>query len=484
MSMSPEIFSWAPALPEIFLLGMTCLILLVDLFVRQKASLLTYSLTQLTLVVTGLMVLWLFDLPETIIFSHSFIWDPIAGMLKLFILIAGLFAFVYARSYIRERNIPQGEYYVLGLFSLLGMLVLVSSYNFLTVFLGLELTSLPLYAMVAIQRDSAEATEAAMKYFIMGALASAMLLYGMSMIYGATHSLELAQISSAIAATATQNQLILIFGLVFILAGLAFKLGAAPFHMWVPDVYQGAPTSVTLFVSSAPKIAAFGMAIRLLVDGVPDLVGQWQEVLMVMAIASIAVGNIVAIVQSNLKRMLAYSAIAQIGYMSLGILAATPVGYAAAMFYMISYALMSMGGFAILLLLSKKGIEIEQISDLRGLNARSPWLAFMMMLVMFSMAGIPPLVGFFAKLGVLQALILVHKVWLATLALLFAIIGAYYYISVVKVMYFEEPKELAPIVAAPDMRLAISINGLILLALGMFPSELIQMCRTAFSLLV
>jgi NADH-quinone oxidoreductase subunit N len=469
-----------PATPEIFLVSMTCVVLLVELFVRQKNHAVTYFLAQLAIVVTLLLTLRLYAEPRALLFNGSFIWDPIAGVLKMVILAASFFIFIYARDYIRERRIPQGEYYVLSLFSILGMLVLVSAYSFITLYLGLELTSLPLYALVALRRDMTISTEAAMKYFVMGAIASGMLLYGFSMLYGATHSLDINIVVSIISTIPLQQQLILIFGLVFVLAGILFKFGAAPFHMWVPDVYQGAPTSVTLFVGTVPKLAALGMAIRLLIDALPNLVGQWHEVLILTAVLSIAAGNLVAIVQSNIKRMLAYSAIAHIGYMTLGLLAATPNGYAAAMFYMIAYTLMSLGAFAVLVLMSKAGIEVEQIKDLRGLNTRSPWLAFMMLLIMFSMAGVPPSVGFFAKLGVLEALIAAHIVWLATLALVFAIIGAYYYLNVVKVMYFEEPEDVAPVNIPGDVRLAITINGLLVLGLGLFPSGLINVCRAAF----
>lgn len=480
-----ETFNFLPALPEIFLLGMIGVVLLADLFLPQQKRCLTYLLTQLALVGTACWVLYLpylYGHPTAIIFDNSFIWDPIAGLFKLFILVVSIFAFIYAHDYIKTRSMPEGEYYLLGLLSILGMLVLVSAYSLLTLFLGLELLSLPLYALVALQRNSGLSSEAGMKYFAMGALASAMLLYGMSMLYGAAHSLDVSAIMNAAQHAAAGERLLFIFGLVFVVAGIAFKLGAAPFHMWIPDVYQGAPTSVTLFVGGAPKIAALGMAIRVLVNAMPALALQWQQVFIVIAVLSIGLGNIVAIAQSNLKRMLAYSAIAHIGYMSLGLLAATPDGYAAALFYIGIYAMTSLGAFAILILLSKAGFEAEKISDLRGLNARSPWLAFMMLLVMFSMAGIPPTVGFFAKLGVLEALIHVHMVWLATLALVFAIIGAYYYLNVVKVMYFEEPETIVPIQGALDVRIAVSINGLGLLLLGLFPSMLIEWCRHAFAL--
>jgi NADH-quinone oxidoreductase subunit N len=476
-----KILSSFPALPEIFLLGMICITLLADLFISQKEKKLTYQLSQIALAGTAILIAPLFKIPTTLIFDGSFIADKISTLLQLVILVLSLFVFIYSRDYVRERNFAQSEYYILSLFSILGMLILVSSYSFLTLYLGLELTSLPLYALVALRRHDAQSAEAAMKYFVMGALASAMLLYGLSMLYGATHSLDIKPIASAITTTPLTQQLILIFGLVFVMAGIAFKLGAAPFHMWVPDVYQGAPTSVTLFVGTAPKIAALGMAIRLLIDAMPQLVVQWQKVFIVVAILSIGLGNLVAIVQSNIKRMLSYSAIAHIGYMSLGFAAGTAAGYASAMFYMIAYGIMSAGAFGMLTLLSKAGIEVEHIADLRGLNARNPWLAFMMLLVMFSMAGIPPMVGFFAKLGVLEALISAHQVWLATLALLFAIIGAYYYLNVVKVMYFEEPLDNYPVVNRMGVTAAITVNGLLILFLGMFPSVLINICRTAFN---
>lgn len=470
------------ALPEIFLLAAACVVMLVDLFVPQQEGTLTYILAQVSLALTAGLVIWFYPHQTTISFYNQFISDPISGLLKIFILATSFFSFVYARDYIKLFSIPRGEYYILGLFSVVGMMVLVSSYNFLTLYLGLELMSLPLYAMVAIQRHSGNASEAAMKYFVMGSLASAMLLYGLSMLYGATQSLDIATVAHAVQNTPASQQLILVFGLVFVLAGIAFKLGAAPFHMWIPDVYQGAPTSVTLFVGSAPKIAALGMAFRLLIMAMPSLLLQWHEILIVIAVVSISLGNIVAIVQSNLKRMLGYSAIAHIGYMTLGLIAGTPNGYAAAMLYIIAYSIMTLGAFGILVLLSRAGFDAELIADLRGLNARNPWLAFMMLLVMFSMAGIPPTVGFFAKLGVLESVIAIHMVWLATFALVFAIVGAYYYLNVVKVMYFEEPVHKAPVKYSGELQLAISLNGLIVLYLGLFPSGLINMCRAAFAL--
>lgn len=471
-----------PATPEIFLLSMICIVVLADLFVRQTTRAVTYFLTQLALVGTMLLVAQFYLVPTSILFNGSFILDQPACLLKIAILIISVFIFIYGRRYVYQRNIPTGDYYILSLFAIFGMLILVSAYSFLTLYLGLELASLPLYALIALQRDGVGNGEAAMKYFVMGAIASAMLLYGLSMLYGTTHSLDITTVAAAITTIPLSQQLLLVFSLVFVIAGIAFKFGAAPFHMWVPDVYQGAPTSVTLFIGTVPKVAALGMAIRLLVDALPHLVIQWQEILILVAVLSIVIGNMVAIVQTNLKRMLSYSAIAHMGYMLLGLLTATKNGYAAAMFYMFSYSIMSLAAFGILVLMSKAGVEVEQISDLRGLNARNPWLAFMMLLVMFSMAGIPPMVGFFAKLGVLEALIRVHMVVLAAFALIFAIVGAYYYLNVVKVMYFEaaETTEMTPIPIRIDAYLAISVNGLVLLLLGLFPSGLINLCRMAF----
>jgi NADH-quinone oxidoreductase subunit N len=409
-----------------------------------------------------------------------YVADQIASLLKIFIYLTSFFAFLYAKQYIKERNINSGEYYVLGLFCVLGMSVLVSANSLLVIFLGVEILSLPLYAMVALERTSSICSEAAMKYYIMGAVATAMLLYGFSMLYGATNSIDVLTITQYITAPNFTNHLMIIFALVFVIAGLAFKLGAAPFHLWAPDVYQGAPTSVTLFIGSAPKIATLGMLIRLLVDAMPAIHVEWQQLLIIVALLSMAVGNIVAIVQTNIKRMLAYSSIAHMGYMSLGLLTATPDGYAAAMFYMIIYAIMSMAAFAVVVILSRAGFEAENIKDFRGLNSRNPWLALMMLLVMFSMAGIPPTVGFFAKLGVLEALVSAHYVWLAAIALVFAVIGAYYYLAIVKVMYFEEPVTHEPVVTKLDLRVAITVNSLAVLILGLFPTALINFCRAAF----
>lgn len=468
-----------PIIPEIFMICMICIVLLADLFVHQPQRLFTYFLTQLSLVGAAGFTILLYRMPTTIVFHGMFILDPVASILKIFIYLSAFFVFWYARTYLAVRNISIGETYLLGLLSILGMMVLVSSHNFLSLFLGVELSALPVYAMVALWRNSLDGSEAAMKYFIIGSLASGMLLYGLSMLYGATGSLDMDQVAIAVASTTTNNML-LMFGLVFVLAGIAFKFGAAPFHMWVPDVYTGAPSPMTLFISSVPKIAAYGMAVRLLIYALPSMHIQWQEILIIIAVLSMAWGNFAAIVQNNLKRMLAYSSVAHMGYMLLGLLTGTPDGYAAGLFYMLAYMIMALGGFAFIIILSKAGFEADNVQDLKGLNERNPWLAFMLLMLMFSMAGIPPSIGFFAKLGVLEALIGVHLIWLAALALVFAVIGAYYYIRVVKVMYFEEPDTHEPFVYSKDLGIAMSINGLAVLVLGVVPSSFISLCRAAF----
>jgi len=464
-----------PLLPEIFLLGMICLIIFVDLIFRSKQRAVIYYLSQFALIGCFFITGYLYHNPITIIFDNSFILDPLASLLKLFIYISSFFVFWFSRYYINDRKMPYTEYYLLSLFAILGMMILVSSHNFIVLFLSLELSVLPVYALVALWNDSPYGAEASMKYFVMGALASGMLLYGLSMLYGATGSLNMVAVSQS------PHDIVMVFALVFILCGIAFKFGAAPFHSWVPDVYTGAPTAITLFITSAPKIAALGLAFRLLVDTLPALQPQWQSLLIIISIASMALGNIAAIIQTNLKRMLAYSSIAHMGYMSLGLLAGNAQnGNAAALFYMFAYTLMAVGAFGLLVLLSRAGIEVENISDLRGLNSRNPWLAFMMLLIMFSMAGIPPTVGFFAKLWVLESVIQIHLVWLATLALVFAIIGAYYYINVVKVMYFEEPDVPEPFVYPDNLTLAMSIMGMLVLVLGIIPSGMIMLCRSVF----
>ncbi len=468
------------ALPEVALLGMICIVLLLELFVKQKQGFVTYIAAQVSLLITFFLVFCLHSAPAQVIFNHQFVWDPVAWLIKLTLLSLSFFAFIYIRDSIRGKAINPGEFYLLGLFSILGMLILTSANSLLSLYLGLELLSFPLYALVALNRGCGKSAEAAMKYFILGALASGLFLYGLSLLYGSSHSLIIPTISQALL-HGGQSPLILSIGLIFIVAGIAFKLGAAPFQLWVPDVYEGAPTSVTLFIGVAPKVAGFAIAIRLLIDALPSLHMIWQPLLAIIALLSFGLGNLVAIVQANLKRMLAYSAIAHIGYTLLGLVAGTALGYAMSLFYVFMYGLMALAAFGVLIIVSQAGYEIEAINDLRGLNARSPWLAFLMLLVMFSMAGVPPTVGFFAKMGILQALIEAHQLWLATLAIIFAIIGSYYYLNVVKVMYFEEPEFTLPsLEVAQDAYLALSINAILLLVLGLFPSQLIWLTKAAF----
>jgi len=391
MSMSFQVPDFTPALPEAFLLGMLCAILILDLFLSDRSRIVTYAIAQLTLL--GAMFLTLSSMSaETVLtFSGTYIRDGMADILKLAIYASTFVTFLYAKDYLRDRGIFKGEFYTLGLFGTLGMSILVSAHNFLTIYLGLELLSLSLYAMVVIQRDSSIASEAAMKYFVLGAIASGMLLYGMSIIYGITGTLDLAGMTANI--TVQTPGILLSFGLVFIIVGIAFKLGAVPFHMWVPDVYQGAPTAVTLFIGSAPKIAAFAMLMRLLVDGLYDLHPQWEGILIILAVLSMAIGNLLAIAQTNIKRMLAYSTISHVGFLILGVLTGTQSGFAASMFYTLAYVIMALAGFGIVMLLSRKGFEAENLDDYKGLNERSPWYAFLMLSVMFSMAGVPPFLG-------------------------------------------------------------------------------------------
>lgn len=469
------------AAPELALLIMAGLVLMVEVFASNRSRFLTYGLVQATLVIAFLLAIPQYRHHTQLLttFHGHYVVDKLAILLKLFIYVMSFAAFAYARDYIEERKIARGEYYILGLFCVMGMSVMASAYSLLTIYLGLELLSLPLYAMVACNKDSQQSSEAAMKYFVMGALASGLLLYGISILYGLTGSIDIPTIAQAIhqAPTATVSM-----ALVFIIAALIFKFGAVPFHMWVPDVYQGAPTSVTLFIASAPKIAAFGVTIRILVQALPELQPAWEHILIVIAVLSMFFGNLLAIAQTNIKRMLAYSSIAHIGYSLLGIISgpASRYGYSAALFYIATYVLVAAGAFGIIALLSRAGMEADQLEDYRGLNARNPWLAFMFLLLMFSMAGVPPTVGFFAKLGLLVSLVEAHLAWLAVAALVFALIGAYYYLRVVMLMYFEEPTEAnlnKPVKLSWDMSLAVTINGVAALALGVLPSNLIDLCR-------
>lgn len=482
--MTIDMPDFVPAIPEIFVLSMACIILVADLFISDERRVLTYLMALATLVVAALLTINLHDTQTVYTFSGTFVKDPMSDVLKLFIYLVSAVVFIYARGYLAERNLFKGEFYVLGLFGVLGMMIMVSAHNFLTIYLGLELLSLSLYAMVALQRDSVTASEAAMKYFVLGAIASGLLLYGMSLLYGVTGTLDIREFAGQLAAmdlSDNSKNIVLVLGMVMAIAGMAFKLGAVPFHMWIPDIYHGAPTAVTLYIGSAPKMAAFAMIMRLLVEGMGDLHTQWQDILIIMAILSMGVGNIIAIAQANIKRMLAYSTISHVGFIMLGILAGTNSGYSAAMFYAIVYAIMSAGGFGMVMLLSRAGFEADKLDDFKGLNERSPWNAFMMLIVMFSMAGVPPTLGFYAKLSVIQAVIGVDLVWLAVVAVIFSIIGAFYYLRIIKLMYFDKPEETAPITSTPDMRLILSLNSLSILALGIYPANLMAICAAAIS---
>jgi len=468
------------ALPEIAILCMAMFILLADLFLKKANRIAIYGLAQFALLVAAYLTFTTHTPSVTYAFTGMFVDDAMSDVLKLMIYLGTSLIFVYSRQYIQLRGMFRGEFYALVLFALVGMMIMVSGQNMLTLYVGLELLSLSLYALVALDRDNARATEAAMKYFVLGALASGMLLYGMSMIYGMTGSLNIAEINAALMGDA-KNHAVLILGLVFIVSGLAFKLGAVPFQMWVPDVYEGSPTAITMLISSVPKLAAFAFVIRFLVQGLQTLVVDWQQMLMIMAVLSIIVGNITAIAQTNLKRMLAYSTISHIGFMLYGMMSASMNGFVYAMFYVVSYVLMTLAGFGIILLLSRKGFEADQLNDLKGLNQRSPWHAFLMLIAMFSMAGVPPTLGFYAKFTVLQAAMQAGYLWLVVFAVLMAVIGAFYYLRVIKLMYFDEPVDHHPIEAPMDMRVVLSVNALALLMIGLMPQKLMELCIYAIT---
>ena len=489
--MGTTIMNWSAIYPELLLLTMACVIALVDLFVTDAERRPTFWLTQATLVVFALMHFVMFDGERSVYAMQGLmVSDSLGHLLACFAAIACAVTVAYARPYIGARDMLKGEFFTLTLFVLLGVSVMVSANNFLVVYLGLEVMSLSLYALTALRRDHATATEAAMKYFVLGALASGFLLYGLSMMYGATGSLDHQRVFEVIG-KGQANQAVLVFGVVFIVAGLAFKFGAAPFHMWVPDVYHGAPTAVTLLIAGAPKLAAFGVTMRLLVEGMLGLAPDWQQMISVLAVLSLIVGTLAAIAQTNLKRMLAYSAIAQIGFVLLALTAGVVSGntlsagnaYSSALFYMVVYVLTTLGSFGLILLLARRGFECEEITDLAGLNARSPWMAGAMAVFMFSLAGLPPTAGFYAKLSVLQALVttnLPHHLWLAVFAVLISLVAAYYYLRIVKVMYFDAP---APDGAAPAERPGVhallAVNGGAVLLLGILPGGLMGLCSAA-----
>ena len=475
---NPIFYDLISALPEVFVLSMAMVVLLVDLFLSARTRYISYILTQITLLGAAFITVSTHVPAVGYAFNGMFVDDPLADVLKLMIYLGTSMLLVYSRSYIALRGMYRGEFFALVLFALLGMMVMVSGQNFLTLYMGLELLSLCLYSLVALDRENVRATEAAMKYFVLGALASGMLLYGMSMIYGATGALEISQVSSALF-NGVADRSVLVLGLVFVVAGVAFKLGAVPFQMWLPDVYHGAPTAVTLLVGSVPKFAAFAMVIRLLVQALQVMTVDWQGMLILMAVLSIVIGNVTAIAQTNLKRMFAYSTISHIGFLLFGFLSGSMNGFISSMFYVSAYVLMTLGGFGMILLLSRKGFEAENLEDLKGLNQRSPWYAFLMMLLMFSMAGVPPTLGFYAKFTVLQAALQAGFVALVIFAVLMAAVGAFYYLRIVKLMYFDEPQDTTPIVVQPDVALVFSVNGLAMLVLGLMPQRLMELCAYA-----
>ncbi|CAM5796204.1 NADH-quinone oxidoreductase subunit NuoN [Rhizobacter fulvus] len=482
--------NWPAVYPEIALLAMACVVAMVDLWVTHPKRLPTYLLTQASLAVVAVMQLAAFNAGETVYaMQRMVVADPMGHLLGFFATVAVMISLVYARPYAAERDMLKGELFTLSLFSLLGIAVMLSANNFLVIYLGLELMSLSLYALVAMRRDHADATEAAMKYFVLGALASGFLLYGLSMMYGATGSLEIPEVYKAIG-TGQINKSVMILGVVFLVAGLGFKLGAVPFHMWVPDVYQGAPTAATLLLGGAPKLAAFAITLRLLVEGMIGLAYDWQQMLVVLSVGSMLLGNIVAIAQTNLKRMLAYSSIAQMGFMLLGLCSGVVYNntisaansYASSMFYIVTYVLTTLGSFGMIMLLSRQGFESEEVSDLAGLAKRSPWFALVMTIFMLSLAGLPPTVGFYAKLSVLQSLVSTNVTGylvLAVAAVVLSLVGAFYYLRVIKVMYFDEPADARPLESSGDVRAVMSLNGAAVLFFGILPGGLMTLCVQA-----
>ncbi len=470
--------NWLIISPEIFVTSMALVVLLADVYFSDRVKHLAYWLTQLSLI--GAFGITVFTMTGTTehLFSGTFVRDGFADLMKLATFVVAFAVFSYSRSYLMDRDFYSGEYFSLGLLSVLGMMVMISAHNLVTIYLGLEIMSLALYALVAMHRENARASESAMKYFVLGALATGMLLYGMSMLYGSTGTLDLVEMSRLFASDDTRD-LVLGFGLVFIIIGLAFKLGAVPFHMWVPDVYHGAPTAVTLMIASAPKIAAFAMVYRLLWDGLMAGVDVWRDLLIVLAVLSLVVGSIVALAQTNLKRLLAYSTISHVGFLLLGVVAADANGFASAMFYVVVYALTAAAGFGIILLMASRGYEADTLDDLRGLSERSPWFALMMLIVVFSMAGVPPTVGFYAKLSVLNAAVSAGYTWLAIVAVVMAIISLFYYLRIIKMMYFDDSQERPAVNDTLDMKVVLSVNSLALLGLGILPGGLMALCIAA-----
>ena len=458
------------------LLGLICVVLLADLFVEDEKRVITFWLTIAALFITGASLVLTAQETRTVLFDGSYVSDQLSHVLKLTAVGVVAVGFMYARDYLHQNKLFKGEYYVLGLFGLLGTMVMISANSLLTMYLGLETLSLSLYALVAFDRNSATAAESAMKFFVLGAIASGSLLYGISWIYGITGSLQFHEISEAIRTIPEINGVPLWFGLAFVIVGIAFKFGAVPFHMWLPDVYQGARSPVALYIATAPKLAALALTLRILVDGLGGLHEVWQGMIMVLAVLSLVIGNVVAIAQSNIKRMLGYSAIGHVGFILLAVFCGTGQGYAAALFYTLTYVVMAAGSFGMVILLSRQGFEAELLSDFKGLNARSPWFAFMMLFFMFGLAGVPPWVGFFAKLNVISAVLDAGFPGLAVLMVLAAVVGAFYYIRVVWLMYFESAEDRAILQAKVDTRFVLSLNGLAVLAIGLMPGWLLSLC--------
>jgi NADH-quinone oxidoreductase subunit N len=494
--MTPTLLSAAdtnlvPVYAEIFLLIATSAILLIDMYLKAGKRNLTYALSLLAIAGCAVFSFVDFNAGTTVFtFSNMYVSDPMSNLLKLFTYLATAMTLVYSRQYVGARDMMSGnlggEFYVLALFSMLGQMIMISGNSMLSIYLGLELMSLSLYALVALRRDHAISTEAAMKYFVLGALASGFLLYGMSMIYGATGSIDIDTIGRVTSA-GEADRMILVFGLVFLVAGLAFKLGVVPFHMWVPDVVQGAPTAVTLLLGGAPKLATFAIVIRLLVEALPSMAFDWQQMLMVVAVLSLAFGNITAIAQTNIKRMLAYSTIAQMGFVVLALvvgntgsdLTDAAAAYSAGMYYTIIYVLTTVGTFGLIMMLARAGHEAELISDFKGLGKRSPWFAIVMTILMFSLAGVPPMVGFIAKYAVLQAVANTGMVWLAVVAVMFSLIGAFYYLRIVKTIWFDEAADTSAISTPLDMRIVMSLNGVAIVVMGVIPGSLLAVCYSA-----
>jgi len=460
------------AAPEIFLLCAACVSLVVDLFLSDSKRQISYFLSLVALAVTAVLVAGL-PAARHLGFHGTFVTDGVSRLLKLVSCGTVAAVFLYSRDYLIRRGLFRGEYFVLTLFATFGIFVMASAGSLLTMYLGIELLALSQYALVAFDRDSPVAAESAMKYFVLGAIASGSLLYGISILYGVTGTFDLTQLAMRVDAGAA-GKLGLLFGLAFLMAGIAFKFGAVPFHMWIPDVYHGAPTTVTLFLGAAPKLAYFALTLRVLAEGLGGAVDAWQGMLLVLSLLSIAIGNVVAVAQTNLKRMLAYSTISNVGFILLGFVAGTPFGYRAALFYTVSYVVIALGSFAMIIALSRQGFEADRIEDFRGLAQKSPWFAWMMLFLMVSTAGVPPFVGFFAKLYVIQAVLDAGFTWLGVVAVLFSVVGAFYYLRVVKVMFFDAPAEEVGVSAGPALKLLLSLNALAMVALGVFNGALVD----------